>query len=266
MRDVPQATGSSRRTVLVSDPQQRTDKWVQKEYGPETFAVSGDVIVLPNEVRNDLTVYVGGHRASRLRLRYDVYPEDLLIRGDRLYLLSSRDFEDTLARVWVYRITGAGRLRLETHLDAEVEQVSWARLEFFGESLAIVFDDPVVVSGPGPVVQPVRFRWNKQAVTARWTDATPSVRFHATGWAKGIELAGRDSRFVWYAVFDSRQYRTTVYRVPVSGDGPVRAYRLHRGGEGRPSREVVIADGRVYQLLVTRNATAAQVLLVRPVG
>lgn len=265
MRDVPQATGASRRTVLVSDPQQRTDKWVQKEYGPEAFAVSGDVIVLPNEVRNDLTVYIDGRRTSRLTLGWNVYPEDLLIRDGRLYLLTSRGFSGTRARVLVYRITRAGRLRLESHLDAEVEQVSGARLEFFGDSLAIVFDDPVVVSGPRPVVQPVRFRLKKQALTARWTDGTPSVRFHAAGWAKGIELAGRDDRFTWYAVFDGRQYRTTVYRVPVSGVGRVQAYRLHRGGEGIPSREVVIDDGKVYQLLVTRNATAAQVLLIEPV-
>ena len=57
---MPLATGWSAERLLVSDPEQHTAEWVQKEFGPHGFAVSGNLIVLPNEVRGDITIYRDG--------------------------------------------------------------------------------------------------------------------------------------------------------------------------------------------------------------
>jgi hypothetical protein len=76
------------------------------------------------------------------------------------------------------------------------------------------------------------------------------------------DFLGADDTWFWCAVYDwaGQGY---VYRVPLVG-GHTQAYRLQPPGESVPDKAVFIDNGLVYQLLVTRNATAAKVLLIGP--
>jgi len=93
---------------------------------------------------------------------------------------------------------------------------------------------------------------------------TPAVRFHAHE-VLGLDFLASDERWVWYLVEDwsGPDY---VYRVPLSGVGPVTAYRMRQPGDGGAERDVLVDHGKVYELLITTNAAAAQVLLVQSVG
>jgi len=74
--------------VLVSDRDQHTDEWVQKEYGPDGFTVSGSLIVLPNDVRGDITIYRDGKPVLRKKVPGG-YVYDVLVHDGLLYLLGA---------------------------------------------------------------------------------------------------------------------------------------------------------------------------------
>ncbi len=262
-RDVPLAKGRSAARVLVSDPDQHTTEWVQKDFGPYGFAVSGDLIVMPNEVRGDITVYRNG-RPILHKSTGDAYVYDVAIHDGLLYVLDGEyaDSYHTVLRVYSI-LDGGGKLKLVRTRDLDLgDNSSEMELYFVGDNLIASSSEgkAVVAVGSGPLPAGGTYDLQKETASVQPSDGTPALRFHGYD-ILSLDVVATGSRWVWYLVEDWSG-KDFVYRVPRSGAGPVAAYRLRQSGDGGAFRDVVVDRGRVYELLLTTNSAAAQVLLI----
>lgn len=263
---MPLAKGWSAERLLVSDPEQHTAECVQKEVGPDGFAVSGNLIVLPNEVRGDITIYRDG-RPILHKSTGDAYVYDVALHGGLLYVLEGVYVNaDQVTKLQVYSVINGGRklTRLRTHELTLGDNSSDMELHFVGDNLIASSSEggSVLAEGPGPFPDGATYDLQTKTASIQPADGTPAVLFHGHD-ILGLDLLATDDAFVWYRVEDmvGGDY---VYRVPRSGSARIRAYRpADRHGAG--TRDLVVDGGLVHALSMTSHMAAAQVLLLGPV-
>ncbi len=261
---VPLGRGRSAARVLVSDPDQHSTGLVQKDFGPHGFAVSGDLIVTPNDVRGDVTIYRNGRPVLRKKTG-DAYVYDVALRDGLLYVLEGVYVNgDSRTRLRVYAVArGGATLTLKrTRTLALGDNSSEMELDFVGENLiaSSLEGESVLAAGPGPLPAPATYDLQKKTASVQTTDGTPSVRFHGHN-LLACDVVATDAQWVWYLVEEWTR-DGLVYRVPRSGMGEVATYRLHHTVDRGYPRDVAVDDGQVYELIMTSHDAAAQVLLI----
>jgi hypothetical protein len=271
VRDLPPVKPAKAKEV-VNDPSliQYNPNGDREPQGPPTFSVSGDKVVIDNELPQQavLVTYRNGRKIRTVRSPSDCCL-DLRVEGDRYWTLGD------YATEWVLK-KGANRLTevTRTTLPPDTEQSSTE-------------DNPTAVLWDGGVLQ--RTDTGLFAVPAEG----PSVRLEGTGTApavgfmrnEGKTLVIKDPGFT--AKIRTRakdaeagimsRYGGYVYYQVVDGVGPnwgyiyqftttgtlVHTYTLHQGFIQTGNRIIVITDdAQVYQLVISTKT--ARILHLPP--
>jgi len=271
LRDVPIAPKkASDFDVIMSDPKllvtEPDDPW-----GPETFAVFGNQVVLEDSVDFGMLTYTEGRRTGRGQLDTDEWTmvDDLQARDSELYVLQGDGDTATNRKVHVYSRGAGGALTLVRVLPGEfIRGNGPASISFAGPNVVgSSFNDPdVLLDGPGPLPD-LTLDVTKKAYTVELAGAPP-LRIHTRYAPAGIDLLRLDDDYAYFFVedydldSDAGDYAADVYRIALTSAGTDASYTLAASPGYVPDRQVQVFDGQVYQLRGTDKAV--QVLRLHP--
>lgn len=263
LRDIPLAPRkASAFDVVLSDPRLLVHDPAGL-WGPETFAVLGDQVVLEDPVGDGMLTYTDGRRTGRGELDTDgwVVVDDLLARDSELYVLQGDDDTATNRKVHVYRPGTGGALTPVRVLPGEfIRGNGPASLYFAGANVVgWSFDDPdVLLDGPGPVPE-----WEVDVNQATSTVAllgTARLRFHTRDPEADIQLLQLDDDDAYFLIEEADA--AYVYGIALTPAGIDTSYTLAGCPGYNPDRQVQVVDGQVYQLRSTKNTV--QVVRLHP--
>lgn len=264
-KDIPLAPKQpSAFDVVLSDPgllvRDASEPW-----GPMTFAVLGNTVMLEDSVDDGMITYTDGRRTGRGRLDTDgwVVVDDLLGRGSELYVLQGDGDTSTNRKVHVYSRGTGGALIPTRVLPGEfIRGNGPASIYFAGPNVVgWSFADPdVLLDGPGPVPE-----WevdvNKKVYTVALPGTAP-LRFHVRHAEAGIDLLRVDDEYAYFLVEEQYGYAAYVYRISLTSAGSDASYTLADCPGYTPHRMVQVSDGQVFQLRSTSRTV--QVLRLHP--
>jgi hypothetical protein len=251
----------SRAIVMLDAPHMVFSRPEDQPHAPETFVVTGDRITVADRVGKQIVTYQHGRRIATTPFP-TIKIADMAIRGDRYYFLEA---DQTEVDEFTLNPSTNKLDRTGTHqLPAQADLIGWD-----GESLVAQLLEAnkwVLVNGPGPITPSPTFSLRDHRFQV--TDGPLRLEIPTRHEPIGIELLARDNQGTYYRVDDNytksngeQIYRTYVYQFDTAGRF-VHSYTLTEATDYKPSREIQIADGRIYQLLITRET--AKVLLLKP--
>lgn len=244
--------------------------------GPVTFSVSGDEVVIDNELprRAQLVIYRNGQKVRTLRSPGGCCL-DLWVQGNRYWTLGINVNDRVFAGEYVLnkgadRLTNVSRTKLPkdtAHLPADSpdDEVSWdyGRLQRTDTGLfAVPLSGPaVLLEGTGPAPTDPPYRNNRKTVIVE--DPGFTAKIHTRHKGTSVRLMSRSGGCVFYEVNDGVGPNWGyIYQFTTTGT-LVHTYTLHEGFIQTGNRIVVISDdGQVYQLVVTTKT--ARVLHIPP--
>lgn len=252
---------------------------------PATFAIDGNRFYLPDPEKEQVRVYKGSKFSSTIR--GTGFALDLLVDGGRLTVLNNANQVRTYAvdrsnkAVVTSKVTILPAATGKTgkpeedyqHPPAEVttlEAAGAVTIAKLNDGSQANLDTTVAPVSKSSVVKssvPSNVE-SYQLLTNGFNVLDPEKRVIKTVTVPhtpvGIERIAADSRFTYYLVADGFNNEDAgwvidryVVRYTIAGE-PAGSYTLARSNTYTPNREVVVADGQVYQLFI--NNDAAQIL------
>ena len=257
----PAADAPSKAQALLDQPKMVFTRPDDQPHAPETFVVRGDTVTIADRVNDQIVTFQNGRRIAAIAFP-DLKLADMAIRDGHYYFLNALDQRE----VDEYVIDATGTLtQVGTQtLPAEADRIGWDDGRLVAQ--LIEHNTWVAVDGSGPVPANPTFDLNGRGF--RVNDGHTVLEIPTRHEPIGIDLIARDADYTYYQVYDNyvranaeQVYRGYVYQFDRSGQ-LVHTYTLHVAIDFKPSRELQIVDGRVYQLFVTNKT--AQVLLLEP--
>lgn len=237
--------------------------------GPVTFSVSGDTVVIDNEIPEQpvLVSYRDGRKVRTLRSPDDCCI-DLWIEGERYWTLGANGTEWVVAP-GADRLTGVRGVTLppdtEDYLAATpgtIVQWGGGRLERTDTGLLAVPSDglPVLLAGSGT---PTKWQLSTKGKTLVITDPGFTARIPTRASQAYADLLSHRGGYAFYQVSDGvGPNGGYIYQFTTTGT-LVHTYTLHRGVVQEDARTVVITDdAQVYQLVL--SAKTVRVLRLAP--
>jgi len=239
--------------------------------GPPTFSVSGEVVVIDNELPDQavLAIYRHGRKVRTVRSPDDCCI-DLRVEGDRYWTLGDYATESVLKK-GANRLTEVKRITLppDTETSSTGEDspnpVHWdfGRLDrtdtgFF----AVPSDGPrILLEGTGTYADGPPWRNEGKTLVIEDPGFTAKIRTRAEDAEAGF--MSRYGGYVYYEVTDSVGPNWGyIYQFTTAGT-LVHTYTLHEGFIQTGNRIIVITDdAQIYQLVITTKT--ARVLHLPP--
>ncbi|WP_143483665.1 hypothetical protein [Propionicimonas paludicola] len=257
----PAADAPSKARVLLDQPKMVLTRPEDQPYAPEAFVVRGDTVTIADRVNKQIVTFQNGRRIGAVAFP-DLKLADMAIRDGHYYFLNALDQREVDEFVMddTRTLTQVGN----QILPAEADRIGWDD----GRLVAQLTEQNtwVAVDGSDPVVANPTFELNGRGF--RITDGHTVLEIPTRYEPTGVELIARDADYTYYQVYDNyvranaeQVYRGYVYQFDRS-EQLVHTYTLHVAADVKPSRELQIVDGRVYQLFITNKT--ARVLLLAP--
>nr|WP_300143466.1 hypothetical protein [Propionicimonas sp.] len=240
-------------------------------HGPVTFSVSGDKVVIDNELpdRPRLVIYRNGRKVRTLQSPNDCCI-DLRVEGDRYWTLGEEAAEYVL-KEGADRLTQVRRVALPPDTESNLgtapdpDYVQWAGglLQRTDTGLfAVPFEGPpVLLEGAG--VAPTDPDTDNEGKTVVIKDPGFTARIRTRDTEATATLMARHGGYVYYEVADGVGPNWGYIYQFTTGGTLTHTYTLHEGYIQTSNRTVVITDdGQVYQLVITTKT--ARVLHIPP--
>jgi hypothetical protein len=239
--------------------------------GPVTFSVSGDTVVIDNELPDQavLVTYRNGRKVRTVRSPDDCCI-DLRVEGDRYWTLGDYATEWVLKK-GAHRLTEVKRTTLPPDTDydfgedPDANYVQWdgGFLERTDTGLFAVPSDGPTVLLEGTGTDPDGPPWHNEGKSLVIKDPGFTAKIRARAKHAEAGIMSRYGGYVYYQVTDNVGPNWGyIYQFTTIGT-LVHTYTLHQGFIQTGNRIIVITDdAQVYQLVITTKT--ARVLHLPP--
>lgn len=241
--------------------------------GPGTFSVSGDNVVIDNDLpqQSVLVTYRNGRKVRTVRSPDDCCI-DLRVEGDRYWVLGD-DATEWILKKGANQLTKVKRIALPPDTDynygatPEADYVQWegGLLQRTDTGLfAVPSGGPtVLLEGTGTGIAPTDWSMHNEGKTAVIKDPGFIAKIRTRAKGADADLLSRYGGYVYYQVTDNVGPNWGyIYQFTTTGT-LVHTYTLHQGYAMNPNRPIVITDdGQIYQLLISTKT--ARVLHIPP--